>query len=210
MVCHLLLRPGRCVDCVQRQPAGRDRRRHRKFLDHLGRGVGAESRVPQSPASGSASCRTGCVQKTEGRQEPQESGSCSACLARWREEFAARTSSPSSFEVVPSLRSDCCGKPPHQGDVAEPQTQSCDCGCRMGRLSGNPAMQGFICQGGGGIRDRCVPGVQMCDLPICCREMFATTPTCLLLRFGAASRRPCGKEHPCPGPDWASRTKCGC
>jgi|SRR5438309_352997 len=43
-----------------------------------------------------------------------------------------------------------------------------------------------------------------------CREMFATTPTCLLLRFGAASRRPCGKEHPCPGPDWASRTKCGC
>jgi hypothetical protein len=61
---------------------------------------------------------------------------------RSREEFAARTSSPSSFEVVPSLRSDCCGKPQHQGDVAEPQTQSSDCRCRLGRLSGNPAMQG--------------------------------------------------------------------
>jgi hypothetical protein len=82
------------------------------------------------------------AQKTEGREEPQESGWCSACLARSGEEFAGRTSSPSSFEVVPSLRSDCCGKPQHQGDVTEPQTQSCDCRCRMGRLSGNPAMQG--------------------------------------------------------------------
>ncbi len=101
-----------------------------------------------------------------------------------------------SVGIVPSLRPDRCGTPQHRRDAEEPQVQSGDCRCRVGRLSGDASIQGreSRCRGGGRRCARHLAGLQ--HLRPGCRETFASTLALLRVWRHSASRCQRGEKYP--------------
>src|SRR5262249_51321564 len=130
----VLLRSRRCPGRAERQSGGRDRRGPGIVPDHVLRGAGAESPLPEDGAAGTPPRPTIALPEEEGREEPPEVAAEGRQDPRPGGEAPQGTSPPSCLEVGPSLRVHRGRELAHHEPAQERPVGPRDQRCRLVRL----------------------------------------------------------------------------